>query len=162
MYIPSEVPWTLEQSERFLREVNEGSPGCPVRLTIDVGHQAGMHYGLTGPDLDYREWLRRFAAQTEIIHLQQTTPDGSHHWPFTTEYESRGHVRMEAVLDAIRESHATYAASPLAAVLPPVERTILIAEIIPGSTKTEEKLLTELAETARFLRRYVPEGGLPL
>lgn len=162
MYIPSEVPWTLEQGERFLREVNEGAAGCPVRLTIDVGHQAGMHYGLCGPDLDYREWLRRFAAQTQIIHLQQTTPDASHHWPFTPEYEQRGHVRMEAVLAAIRESHAAYAASPLAALLPPVDRTILIAEIIPGSTKTEEKLLEELAETARFLRRYIPEGGLDL
>ena len=63
MYIPSEVPWTLEQGERFLRDAN--SPhGCPVRLTLDVGHQAGMHYGLSGPDLDYLEWIRRFAAGT--------------------------------------------------------------------------------------------------
>jgi sugar phosphate isomerase/epimerase len=162
MYIPSEVPWTLEEGERFLREVNEGSEGCPVRLTVDVGHQAGMHYGLTGPDLDYREWLRRFAAGCEIIHLQQTTPDGSHHWPLTEETAKRGHVDMAAVLDAIRASHARYAASPLAAVAPPVQRTVLVAEIIPGSTKTEEKLLEELRETAQYLRRFIPEGGLSL
>jgi len=138
------------------------APGCAVRLTVDVGHQAGMHYGLAGADLDYREWLRRFGAQTEIVHLQQTTPDGSHHWPFTPEYEARGHVRIDAVIDALREAHGRYRETPPAAVLPPVERTILIAEIIPGSTKTEEKLLDELRETARFLRQYVPEGGLRL
>lgn len=162
MYIPSEIPWTLEQSERFLTEVNAGALGCPVLLTIDVGHQAGMHYGLGGVDLDYREWLRRFGAQTEIVHLQQTTPDGSHHWPFTPEYEARGHVKINAVIDALREAHARYRETPLAALLPPVERTILIAEIIPGSTKTEEKLLEELRESARFLRQYLPEGGLVL
>jgi hypothetical protein len=162
MYIPSEVPWTLAEGERFLHGVNQGSPGCPVRLTVDVGHQAGMHYGLTGPDLDYREWLRRFGAQTEIVHLQQTTPDGSHHWPFTAEYESRGHVRIDAVIQALRESIELYRHSPLGADLPPVERAILIAEVIPGSTKTEEKLLEELSETARFLRKYVPDGGLVL
>jgi hypothetical protein len=71
-------------------------------------------------------------------------------------------VSIEATLEAIRESHARYAASPLAAVVPPVEKTILVAEIIPGSTKTEEKLLDELRETAAYLRRFVPEGGLAL
>ena len=105
MYIPSEVPWTLEQSDRFLREANSPE-GCPVRLTLDVGHQAGMYYGLTGLDLDYREWLRQLGAGTEIIHLQQTTPDASHHWPFTPAFNERGHVRIDAVLDALRASHS--------------------------------------------------------
>ena len=150
-----QIPEQLDLAEA-LRDVNEGSDGCPVRLTVDVGHQAGMHYGLSGPDLDYREWLRRFAAGCEIIHLQQTTPDGSHHWQLTDETARRGHVA------AIRESHHQYPASTLAAVAPPVRRTILVAEIIPGSTKTEEKLLEELRESARYLRRFIPEGGLEI
>src|SRR5205823_499680 len=108
MYIPSEVPWTLDQAARFLIEVNRGREGSPVRLTIDVGHQAGMHYGLSGPDLDYREWLRRFGAATEVIHLQQTTPDASHHWPLIEPYNERGHVRREEVLEALQQSHAPY------------------------------------------------------
>ncbi|MCA1595335.1 MAG: sugar phosphate isomerase/epimerase, partial [Chloroflexi bacterium] len=33
MYIPSEEPWTIASADRFLREVNEGRPGCPVLLT---------------------------------------------------------------------------------------------------------------------------------
>jgi sugar phosphate isomerase/epimerase len=162
MYIPSEVPWTLEQAERFLIETNRGRDGAPVLLTLDVGHQAGMHYGLQGPDLDYREWIRRFGAYTEIIHLQQTTPDASHHWPFTPEYDQRGHVRVEAVLEALAWSHRHAAQSPLASVLRPCARCILIGEWIPGSTKTEGHLLEELRESARYLRRYVPEGGLTL
>ncbi|MBI3910070.1 MAG: TIM barrel protein [Armatimonadetes bacterium] len=160
MYIPSEVPWTLDQAERFLWDANEGRTGVPVRLALDVGHQAGMHYGLSGPDLDYREWLRRFGAFTEVIHLQQTTPDASHHWPFTPPYNERGHIRIEEVLDALRWSHAHAAESPLARALDPVVETGLIAEIIPGSTKTEATLLAELRDTASYLRQFIPPGGL--
>ncbi|MGI6207585.1 MAG: sugar phosphate isomerase/epimerase family protein [Anaerolineae bacterium] len=162
MYIPSERPWTIEGSRQFLRAVNEGRPGVPVYLTVDVGHQAGMHYGLSGEDLDYRAWLRALAPYCEVIHLQQTTPDGSHHWPFTDEYNRRGHIRMEEVLEAISQGFAQADSNPLSQIVPPVRRQILVAEIIPGSTKTEQDLLHELEVSARFLRQYIPEGGLAL
>jgi sugar phosphate isomerase/epimerase len=162
MYIPSEVPWTLDQAERFLVEVNRERRGCPVLLTLDVGHQAGMHYGLAGADLDYREWLRRFGATTEIIHLQQTTPDASHHWPFTAALNERGHIRIEEVLEALRWSHDHYRNSPVCEVVPQVDRAILVLEIIPGSTKTEAQLRDELRESSEYLRRYIPPGGIDL
>jgi hypothetical protein len=162
MYIPSEIPWTLDQGERFLTEVNRDRTGIPVYLTVDVGHQAGMHYGLTGEDLDYMAWLKRFGAVAEIVHLQQTTPDGSHHWPFTPPYNERGHIRIPKVLETLRWAHEHYAEQPLSAILPPVEKTYLIAEIIPGSTKREDVLLEELRESAAYLRQFVPEGGLKL
>jgi hypothetical protein len=161
MYIPSEVPWTLAQMERLLVECNrDNADGVPVRVAIDVGHQAGNHYGLDGDDLRYEEWLRRFGATAELIHLQQTTRDASHHWPFTPEYNEKGAVRIEAVLEALAESHRAYADSPVAEHLPPVDRHYLVCEIIPGSTKTETRLLDELKTTAAYLRRWIPEGGL--
>lgn len=160
MYIPSEIPWTLEQGERFLREANEGRSGPAVRFAVDVGHQAGEHYGLSGADTDYLEWVRRFGAYTELLHLQQTTRDASHHWPFTDEYNSRGHVKIPLVLDALRKSHEEAAANPLSKILAPVDTCILIGEWIPGSTRTEERLLDELSQSARYLRQYIPAGGL--
>jgi sugar phosphate isomerase/epimerase len=160
MYTPSEVPWTLEQAERFLLEVNDGSEGAPVYITIDTGHQAGQEYGLTHPDSDYRQWLRRFGAFAEIVHVQQTVPEASAHWPFTEKYNEMGHVSVPDVLDALRESHQEAFESRLARCLPPVSRAYLVAEIIPSSTKNEKTLLAELSETARYLRRFIPEGGL--
>ena len=162
MYVPSEIPWTLQQAEEFLLAVNRDREGCPVLLTIDVGHQAGMYYGLGGPDLDYIEWCRRFGAVSEIIHLQQTTRDASHHWPFTEEYNQRGEIEIPAILDALEQSHHEFENSPLAEVLDPVDHSYLIAEIIPGSTKTEEKLLDELRVSSEYLHQFVPEEGLTL
>jgi D-erythrulose 1-phosphate 3-epimerase len=162
MYIPSEKPWTLDETEEFLVEVNRDNSGLPVYVTLDVGHMAGVHYGLSGPDTDYVEWLKRFASVSEVIHLQQTTPDASHHWAFTREYNEKGHVQMEKVLEAIRYAHAHHAEQPFATRIGPVEKHWLVAEIIPGSTKTESRLLQELTESAAYLRRYIPEGGLTL
>lgn len=163
MYIPSEVPWTLAQMERMLIECNQDNPdGVPVRIAIDVGHQAGEHYGLSGDDTRYEEWLRRFGATTELIHLQQTTRDASHHWPFTPAYNEKGAVDIPRVLEMLTASHRSYAESPVAAALAPVDRHYLVCEIIPGSTKTETKLLEELTQTAAFLRQWIPEGGLAI
>lgn len=160
MYIPSEKPWTLDECERFLIEVNRDNPGIPVYVTLDVGHMAGTHYGLEGADVLFEEWLRRFASVAEVIHLQQTTRDASHHWAFTEHYNRRGEVKMERVLEAIRHSHAYHHEQPFADILAPVATNWLVAEIIPGSTKTEDRLLAELTESSRFLRQYVPDGGL--
>lgn len=161
MYIPSEKPWTLVECERFLASVNTTRERqLPVLVTLDVGHQAGMHYGLSGEDLDYAEWVRRFGATCEVIHLQQTTPDASHHWPFTEQYNRRGHVDVEKVLEALSWSHRHYDELPVSRVLPKADFHWLVAEIIPGSTRTETELLNELAESSRYLRSFVPEGGL--
>jgi hypothetical protein len=162
MYTPGEVPWTLAQQEDFLIATNQDREGVPVYTTVDVGHMAGMHYGLAGEELDYRAWLRRFAPWSEIIHMQQTTPDGSHHWPFTPAYNERGHISVEAVLEAIQEGHAAADKSPVSEVLEPVDRHFLIFEIIPGSTKREDLLLEEMRVSAEYLHGFVPKEGMEL
>ena len=160
MYIPSEKPWTLEEAEKFLIEVNKENSGSACYLTIDVGHQAGMHYGLNGDNLSYVEWLKRFAVFSPIIHLQQTTPDTSSHWPFTEEYNKIGHVKIEEILSAIKWSYENYRKNPVSYYLRPVEKIILMVEVIPASIKTERNLLKELKDTEEYLRKYIPKGGL--
>ena len=160
MYIPSESPWTLAEAERFLVEVNRERKGIPVYLTLDVGHCAGMHYGLSGSDLDYVEWIRRFGTAAEVIHLQQTTPDASAHWPFTPEYNAKGHIEVPRVLDSLAESLRNRDEQPWAPWLPLPENIYLICEIIPGSTRREEVVLDELKHTADYLRQWIPEEGL--
>ena len=160
MYIPSEIPWTIDGAYEFMEATNKENPGVPVLLTVDVGHMAGMHYGSTGDDLDYRAWLRHFAPVAEIVHLQQTTPDASNHWPFTESSNQKGHVKIEEALEAIRQGHQDWPKNPLSRIMSPVSQTWLIAEIIPGSTKREDDLLNELKESCAYLRRFVPSGGL--
>jgi len=162
MYIPSEIPWTLDQAHDFLIATNKDNDGTPVFLTVDVGHQAGQAYGMSGADLDHLEWLRRYAAVSETIHVQQTSPEGSHHWPFIEKYNKIGHIKVDAVIDAIRYSHEHFAESPLAGVMKPLDKQYLTLEAIPGSTKCEDDLLHELKLSADYLHQFVPEEGLEL
>lgn len=160
MYIPAEYPWTIESTYEFLEAVNRDSQGVPIYITVDTGHMAGMHYGSQGDNLDYRAWLRHFAPVCENIHLQQTTPETSSHWPFTPVYNAKGHVRVEEVLAAIRQGHESWPDNPLSKFMAPVRQTILVIEVIPGSTTRPETLLADLGESARHVRQYLPEGGL--
>ncbi|HEY3397989.1 MAG TPA: TIM barrel protein [Armatimonadota bacterium] len=160
MYIPSEIPWTLDQSEVALLAINSEREGVPVYLTVDVGHQAGQAYGMAGDDLDYLAWVRRFGAFCEVIHLQQTSPEGSHHWPFTEEYNAKGHIDMDKFMAALREAHESAADSILAECLPPVTEQRLVLEAIPGSTKSEDTLLEELKLSSEYLYQYLPLEGL--
>lgn len=160
MYIPAEYPWTIGSAYEFLTAVNRDNQGVPIYLTVDTGHMAGVHYGSQGDDLDYRAWLRHFAPVAENIHLQQTSPTTSSHWPFTDEANAKGHVRVDEVLAAIRTGHETWADNPLSSIMAPVRQTILVMEVIPGSTTRPERLLADLGESARHIRRFLPEGGL--
>ncbi len=160
MYVPSEIPWTLEQAEEAMVTINAESEGVPVYLTVDVGHQAGQQYGLQPPDTDYLEWVRRFGAFSQVIHLQQTTPEGSQHWPFTPRYNERGKVNMAEFMAALREAHEAAGESALAECLDPVGEQRLVLEAIPGSTKCEELLLEELRISAKYLYEFVPREGL--
>jgi hypothetical protein len=71
-------------------------------------------------------------------------------------------VRIDAVLESLRESYRRARQAPEKQPVPLVDHVYLIAEIIPGSTKTEKALLAELKESCDDLRRFVPEGGLDL
>ena len=160
MYTPSEVPWTLQQTAEYLHAVNTENDGVPVYTTVDVGHQAGQQYGMSGPELDYLEWTRQFGAVSEVIHLQQTTPEASVHWPFTPEYNKIGKVQIEPLLEALEESHRRYSSNPLSEVLAPVDCNYLILEVIPASTKSEMRLVEELTISAQYLHQFIPEEGL--
>jgi len=160
MYIPSEIPWLLDQAEEALLAINADREGTPIYLTVDVGHQAGQEYGQQPPDSDYLEWVRRFGAFSEVIHLQQTPPDASAHWPFTPEYNEKGHIEMDKFMAALQESHQSADRSPVASVLEPVTEQRLILEVIPASTKCEDKLVEELTLSAEYLGQFIPPEGL--
>jgi len=162
MYTPAEVPWTLEQTDKYLCDLAEGNTGCDIFLTVDVGHAAGGWYGLEGDELRYEEWLRRFAAACEVIHLQQTTRDASEHWPFTSKYNEAGDVRIEKIIECVRWSYENCEKQNWSKFIKPPEHIVLMMEVIPRSTTTEEILLRDLAECAAQLREHVPEGGLTL
>lgn len=162
MYVPSLAPYTIVQTEEYLRAMNKGNEGCRLGVTVDIGHCASQNYGGSGKDLLYEEWLKNFGAVCEEIHIQQTRRTSSAHWPFTKKYNEMGDMQVEHVLEALRWSHEHYEKQSFSEYLAPVEKNILILEYLPGTTETEEEILDNIGESARYLRQYIPEQGVLL
>ena len=41
-------------------------------------------------------------------------------------------------------------------------KNILILEYLPSTTETEDEIIQNIGESARYLRRYIPKGGILL
>ncbi|MDQ6661070.1 MAG: sugar phosphate isomerase/epimerase [Chloroflexota bacterium] len=98
MAVTREWGHSIEEARTLTDLVTRG--GVPLILCIDVGHPCALHTGT--PDDDYLTWLTSPWSHTPVVHLQQTDATGDHHWPFTGEYNRRGSVRAESVLNAIQ------------------------------------------------------------
>ena len=96
-----EAPATIEEAERLYERVNKNA-AVPIRFCLDLGHQCTA--GAQAKDRDPYEWLRRIGPLCPYIHLQQTDGEGDHHWPFTEEYNSRGIIHPDKVIESLEKS----------------------------------------------------------
>lgn len=97
MSVPREMGNTVAKARYLMDRVNENS-GVPFKICLDVGH---------APDPLERDpyfWVKELAAESPVIHLQQTVKDRSNHSPFTEEYNRDGIIEREKLMQSIRES----------------------------------------------------------
>lgn len=99
MAVAREYGHRIEEAQALTQLHVEG--GVPIVLCLDVGHPCALHTGT--PSDDYLAWLAQPWPHTPVVHLQQTDRTGDHHWPFTQEYNEKGLVRAERVLQALQQ-----------------------------------------------------------
>jgi len=75
-----------------------------VKPAIDTDHQCAV--GAENQDNDVYAWLRELAADSPVVHVQQTDGKGDRHWPFTKKYNKIGRKEPRRVIDAIEDSSA--------------------------------------------------------
>jgi sugar phosphate isomerase/epimerase len=92
-----EWPWTIEQAKRMAADV--AGAALPWRYCLDWGHGTfAPLYGRDGANME--PWFRQLAAETGMIHLQQTDYQYDRHWDFT----EAGAVDPAAAADLIRRT----------------------------------------------------------
>lgn len=95
---------TFAENDFVLEKMNDAA--LPMMVCLDVGHR---NQSLSGaPEADPYEWIREYGKYSSLIHIQQCNSSGSHHWPFTPEYNAKGDIKPENVLKAIAESGAEH------------------------------------------------------
>lgn len=98
MAVTREWGHSIEEAQTLTNLVVQA--GVPLILCIDVGHPCALHTGK--PSDDYLTWLTQPWPHVPVVHLQQTDAIGDHHRPFTAEYNDRGKVQAESVLNALQ------------------------------------------------------------
>ena len=116
----------------------------PIRLCLDVGHMCVA--GTTGADRDPYAWLRELGRDAPLIQLQQSDPDGDHHWPFTAERNAVGRIDADQVLAALGEGG--------------VDETALILEVIPAFEQEDGSVLDDLEASVDYWREALARAGL--
>ncbi len=127
-------PATLAQLRSLLRPGDETH--AQIGLCLDVGHMCVA--GTEGDDRDPYAWLRELGASAPVIQLQQSDPQGDHHWPFTAARNADGRIAAAAVLEALEVSGARDAA--------------LILEVIPPFEQADDEVLDDLEASVVYWR----------
>jgi len=146
MYAPSEVPYTLDQAEWMIKRANNGDVHVPIYLAIDVGHACCQNFASAPEDKDPYAWIRHFAHLAPVIHLQQTNGVESCHWPFTKEYNKKGIIDGERVIETIDETEA--------------KEVYLILEIFFSLGQTDEEILDAMEESVEYWRRCLDRAAV--
>lgn len=90
---------TFEENDYILDQCKNFA--IPMRICLDMGHR---NVGGMPGEADHLEWIRRYGANCDVIDCQQSDMSGSHHWPFTDEYNRKGIIKAEEVVKAFEES----------------------------------------------------------
>lgn len=158
MYVPSLIPYTIDQTYDYIRNVNKDRKGVTVRPVVDLGHMCGQEYGVKGDDLLYEKWMEKFAAACHVIHIQQTRRRASDHGPFAS--SCKGDIDMGVVLQTLEKSIKNAANEAWSEYLDVPKQIYLILEALPSTRESEQQVLEQLHESNDYLRKYVPKGGL--
>ena len=101
MSVGRELGHTLKDTQHLQDWINEGGLPLPLKPMVDIDHG-----DVTSPDpadVDPYAWAERFATQSPIIHIKQSTMNKGGHWPFTAQYNRDGRITPEKLLAAIRK-----------------------------------------------------------
>lgn len=99
MSISRELGETIPKCKELQKLVNQDSP-IPFKLCLDVDHGDVTSKDLN--DLDPYMWLDNFVDESPVIHLKQSLNDKGGHWPFTKEYNEKGKIIPQKVIDILK------------------------------------------------------------
>jgi len=149
MYTRQLKPYTVEEGKYLIERLN-AKADVPFYMHCDTGHMAvgpkddPKH---TAQDKDPYYWLRQTYGDTGkmFVHLQQTDAESSRHWPFTDEYNARGFIDADKVVEALIESG--------------VKEAFLTFEILYPRATPIERIVPDIVESVEYFDAALKRHG---
>lgn len=152
--VPRETCATFKENDYVLSKMKDAA--LPMMLCLDVGHRnmeqrdcpsfSARKRGLSLlAESDPYAWIEKYGNVSPLIHIQQCNTGGSHHWPFTSEYNAKGDILPEKIIEAVKHSGAKH-------------EILLALEIRHRAYYPDEyKLEENLEESVKYWRQWVKE-----
>ncbi len=100
MSVGRELGHTLKDAQALQDWITQADFPIPLKPMVDIDH--GDVSSPDPADVDPFAWAERFATQSPIIHIKQSTMNKGGHWPFTAQYNENGRITPEKLLHAIK------------------------------------------------------------
>ena len=100
MSVGRELGHTLKDTQSLQDWIDAGDLPIPLKPMVDIDH--GDVTSQDPADIDPYAWAQRFATQSPIIHIKQSSMNKGGHWPFTAQYNADGRITPEKLLSAVK------------------------------------------------------------
>lgn len=149
---------TTKAFELYLNALNAEKFTNEALENILVEMEKNPHMFSKKQDSDCYEWLRTLGCYASIIHLQQTDGTGSHHLPFTDEYNEKGIVNGIEVLKTLKQSYDQHSDE----TVKKCKNIFMTLELFVESSAISNDFLSDYAKSVAYWRRFIPEDGMTL
>ncbi|SFC40604.1 TIM barrel protein [Tropicimonas isoalkanivorans] len=119
----------------------------PMWMMADIDH--GDVTSDTPEDYDPYAWARAVPKVSPIIHIKQSLMDKGGHRPFTAEFNARGRIQPEPLLDAFAKGGAT-------------ENEICLELSFKEREPNDREVVPQIAESVRFWAPHIDTGAQDL
>ncbi len=144
MSVGRELGHTLKACQQLQDRINAAGLPIPLLPMIDVDH--GDVSSPDPADIDPYAWVRRFAAQSPIIHIKQSSKNKGGHWPFTEAYNQDGRIVPGDVVKAIQESGSA-------------DNELCLELSFREREPTDRNVVRALRESVDYWRAFVDTGA---
>ncbi|MEP6066232.1 MAG: TIM barrel protein [Paracoccaceae bacterium] len=104
MSIGREFGETIQSSLDLQDRLSAAKMAIPMWMMADIDH--GDVTSKNSDDFDPYAWARAVPQVSPIIHIKQSLMDKGGHRPFTAEFNARGRIQPDPLLNALKEGKA--------------------------------------------------------
>lgn len=104
MSVGREFGETIQSCMALQQKLTDTNMAVPMWMMADIDH--GDVTSSNPDDLDPYAWARAVPEVSPIIHIKQSLMDKGGHRPFTAEFNAKGRIQPEPLLQALAEGNA--------------------------------------------------------